>query len=141
MSVVTYDPAQVIVTFGGAVLSGYADGTFVNVQFDESQWNKVTGADGLTQRSKTNNYAGSVTITLLAGSASNDTLSTAWNSDRTDNDGDGALIVKDASGNTLWSASSAWIQGMPAQAFSKQGETREWVIDCGALTGKAGGNS
>ena len=141
MSFAEYDASQVIVTFNGSVLSGYADGTFVTVEFDEQQWNKVTGADGLTQRSKTGNYAGSVTVTLLNGSPSNDVLSSAWNSDRVSNDGSGPLTVRDLSGNTIWTAKNAWVQQMPSQGFAKDAENREWVLDCDALTGGAGGNS
>jgi hypothetical protein len=74
MATYQYDPAQVIVALGGTTISGYADGTFVEVAFDEQQWNKVTGADGATQRSKTNNYTGTITLTLLNGAASNDFL-------------------------------------------------------------------
>ena len=141
MSFASYDASQVIVTFAGSIISGYADGTFVTVEFDEQQYNKVTGADGLTQRSKTNNYAGSVSITLLNGSASNDVLSVAWNSDRVNNSGKGALLVKDLSGRTLWQAKNAWVRQMPSQGFGKDAENREWVMDCDALSGQAGGNT
>lgn len=141
MSFASYDASQVIVTFAGSIISGYADGTFVTVEFDEQQYNKVTGADGLTQRSKTGNYAGSVSITLLNGSASNDVLSVAWNSDRVNNSGKGALLVKDLSGRTLWQAKNAWVRQMPSQGFGKDAENREWVMDCDALSGQAGGNT
>lgn len=141
MSFASYDASQVIVTFGGSIISGYADGTFVTVEFDEQQYNKVTGADGLTQRSKTGNYAGSVTITLMNGSASNDVLSVAWNTDRVSNSGKGALLVKDLSGRTLWQAKNAWVRQMPSQGFGKDAENREWVMDCDELSGQAGGNT
>ena len=136
-----YDASQVIVVFNGAPISGFVDGTFVTVEFDEQQWNKVTGADALTQRSKTNNYAGNVTVTLLNGSPSNDVLSAAWNADRVDNSGKGALTVRDLSGRTLWTAKNAWVQQMPGQGFGKDAENREWVLDCDELTGLAGGNT
>lgn len=141
MSFASYDASQVIVTFAGSIISGYADGTFVTVEFDEQQYNKVTGADGLTQRSKTGNYAGSVTITLMNGSASNDVLSVAWNTDRVSNSGKGALLVKDLSGRTLWQAKNAWVRQMPSQGFGKDAENREWVMDCDELAGQAGGNT
>lgn len=141
MSFASYDASQVIVTFAGSIISGYADGTFVMIEFDEQQYNKVTGADGLTQRSKTGNYAGSVTITLMNGSASNDVLSVAWNTDRVSNSGKGALLVKDLSGRTLWQAKNAWVRQMPSQGFGKDAENREWVMDCDELSGQSGGNT
>jgi hypothetical protein len=141
MSFVQYDASQVTVIFNGAPMSGYTDGTFVSIEFDEQQWNKVTGADGLTQRSKTNNYAGAVTLTLMNGSPSNDVLSSAWNADRVDNNGKGPLTVKDLSGRTIWSAKNAWVRQMPSQGFGKDVESREWVMDCDELSGNAGGNT
>lgn len=140
MAFAQYDPGQVTVIIGGSPISGFADGTFVSVSFDEQQWNKVTGADGLTQRSKTNNYAGSITITLMNGSASNDVLDQIWQDDRHNNGGAVGVLIKDLSGRTIWQAENGWVQQMPDQAFSKDTENRDWVIDCDALNGNAGGN-
>lgn len=139
-SFATYDPAEVYVTLGGNVISGYADGTFINIEFDEQQWNKTTGADGHTARSKTNNYAGKVTLTLMQTSAGNDVLSALWVADKRNNGGVVDLLVTDALGNTRWSATNAWVQKMPNQGFGKESDTREWVIDCTSLLGFAGGN-
>lgn len=136
----TYDPKQVQVIVGGNPITGYADGTFVTVSFDEQQWNKVTGADGLTSRSKTNNYSGSITLTLLSTANSNDILSALWSRDRRSNDGVVSILVKDAMGRTKWSSSQAWIRQMPDQDFSKETEERAWILDCVDLQGEAGGN-
>ncbi|PZQ49755.1 MAG: hypothetical protein DI556_09800 [Rhodovulum sulfidophilum] len=139
-SFATYDPAEVYITFGGQPITGYADGTFVEIEFDEQQWNKVTGADGHTSRAKTNNYAGTITITLLATSAGNDILNSFWQADRRNNAGVVPISVLDKLGNTKWAAAYAWIRQMPTQGYSKETETREWVIDCAELLGSAGGN-
>ncbi|QDP66996.1 MAG: putative structural protein [Prokaryotic dsDNA virus sp.] len=141
MSFANYDATQVILVFNGAPISGFADGTFITVEFDEQQFNKTTGADGLTQRSKTGNYAGNITVTLLNGSPSNDVLSAAWNADRVSNNGQGPILLRDLSGRTLWSAKNAWVRQMPSQGFGKDAENREWVLDTDALNGQAGGNT
>ena len=140
MSFATYDFSQVNVILGGVPITGFADGTSVTVEFDEEQFTKVTGADGLTTRSKSNNYAGSVTLTLQQTSKSNDELSALWNADRINNNGVVPLLIKDNSGRTLWAAENAWVQQMPTQEFGKELADREWVLDCSALTGLAGGN-
>lgn len=139
-SFATYDPADVHITFGGQPIHGFADGTFVEVDFDEDQWNKVTGADAHTARAKTNNYSGSITITLLATSAGNDVLNSFWQADRRANNGVVPISIIDKQGNTRWSATYAWVRKMPLQGFAKEVETREWVIDCAELLGDAGGN-
>ena len=141
MAYAQYDPNQILLIVGGAPISGYVDGTFIEVAFDEQQYNKVTGADGMTQRTKTNNYAGTITCTLRNTSAGNDALSALWNVDRVSGAGAVTAIVKDLSGRTLWAAQHAWIQQMPSQGFSKDAEDRAWVLDCDALVGHAGGNT
>lgn len=136
----TYNPKEVHVILGGHPITGFADGTFVEVEFDSQQWNKVTGADAFTSRAKSNDYGGKVTITLLSTSPGNDIISTLWNKDRKDSSGVVPLMIKDASGRTKWSAKNAWVQQMPNQSFSKETEERAWVIDCAELIGDAGGN-
>jgi len=136
----SYDPMQIQIIFGGNPITGYADGTFVEIEFDEQQWNKVTGADALTSRAKTNNYAGSVTITLLATSSGNDVLNSIMQKDRRNNTGVVSLIVKDSGGRTIWSAQHAWIEQIPTQAWSKETEERAWTIATAALIGNVGGN-
>ena len=136
----SYDPKQVQVIVDGNPITGFADGTFVEVEFDEQQWNKVSGADGLVSRSKTNNFGGTITITLLATSNSNDILSAIWNRDRRNNNGVVPILVKDSQGRTVWSAAHAWVQQMANQAYSKDTEEREWVFDCAEHMGAAGGN-
>lgn len=140
MPFASYDPKQVHVIVDGNPITGYADGTFVEVEFDEQQWNKVTGADALTSRAKTNNYAGTITLTLLATGSGNDILSALWNRDRRSNTGVVTTLIKDASGRTVWSAAQSWVQQMPNQGFSKETEERAWILDCANLAGHAGGN-
>ena len=136
----SYDPKQVQVIVDGNPITGFADGTFVEVEFDEQQWNKVTGADGLTSRAKTNNYAGTITVTLLATSNGNDILSNLWNRDRRSNTGVANVLIKDSTGRTVWSSAQTWVQQMPGQAFSKDTEERAWILDSANLVGNAGGN-
>lgn len=140
MAFAQYDPKQVFLIAGGSPISGYADGTFIGIVFDEDQFNKTTGADGLTQRSKTNNYSGQVTVTLLNGSSGNDLLNNFFSADRVSNAGVFPLLVKDASGRTIWSAQNAWIRKMPDQDFAKEATERAWVIDTDELVGAIGGN-
>lgn len=136
----TYDSSEVQVIVGGNPITGFADGTFVEIEFDEQQFNKVTGADSFTSRSKTNNYGGSITITLLATAPGNDVLNDIFHRDRRNNNGVVPILIKDASGRTRWSAQHSWIQQMPTQSFSKETEERAWILDCAELIGRIGGN-
>ena len=140
MAFATYDVSQVAVIVGGVPLEGFSDGSRVTVEFDEQQFTKVTGSDGLTTRSKSNNYAGNVTVTLQQSSRSNDVLSGLWNADRVSNSGVVPILIKDNSGRTLWAAEHAWVQQMPSQDFAKEVSDRAWILDTDKLTGFSGGN-
>lgn len=136
----TYDPKQVVVSVGGIPISGYADGTFVNVTRDEDAFTKRTGADGEASRAKSNNRGGSITVTLQQTSLSNDALSALALVDENTGDGVVPVIVKDVRGTTLCYSSAGWIKKMPDAEFSKEIQDREWVIDCADLRFNVGGN-
>lgn len=138
--VYTYAADAVQIIVGGVPMSGLADGTFVSISRDEQAYNKVTGADGSTSRAKTANRAGSITLTLQQTSPSNDVLSGFMIADEESDSGVVSVMVKDTSGRTLHYASSAWVQQMPDQGFSKDIEEREWVLDCARIDALVGGN-
>ncbi|PWU04930.1 MAG: DUF3277 domain-containing protein, partial [Verrucomicrobia bacterium] len=75
MAVRTYDPKNIICTINGAQISGYTEATFIEVVRDSPTWTKVVGADGLVTRGKTNDFSGTLTLTLKQSSPSNDVLS------------------------------------------------------------------
>jgi hypothetical protein len=129
MSVRTYDPKSVVVTIGGVPMSGYADGTFLNVDRDENAFTKVTGADGTSTRVKSNNRSGSMTLTLKQSSPSNDVLSGFASLDELSNTGVVPILIKDLSGNSLFFSATGWVQKFPSSEFGKEINNREWVLD------------
>jgi hypothetical protein len=141
MALKKYDPKTVAVIFGGPI-TGFADGTFVSVEFDEDLFSKVTGADGESCRSKTNNQGARVTITLLQSSASNTFLSAALNTDLNSPLGDGILpfFLKDLSGDTLMSAETAWIVKPANVEYGREVANREWTIETDNMQFNVGGN-
>lgn len=140
MSVHTYDPSQFQLIVGGIPLSGYADGTFIEVERDEAMWNKVTGADGITSRAKTSNKAGQVRVTLAQTSPSNDVMSALAVADELTNAGVFPVLLKDGSGRSVVASSAAWVQQMPTAEFSKEITNRTWIIDCAGMDVFFGGN-
>ena len=136
----TYDASKVAVIIGGFVMGGYADGSFINVEHDEDAFALQIGTDGEGTRSKTNNRAGTVTLTLQQGSDSNDVLSGFAAADQIGNSGLFPLLIKDGSGRTVHQATTAWIQKMPATEFGREAGQREWVIRTDELISFVGGN-
>lgn len=135
----TYDPAKLVIVFGGFPISGYAEGTFVNVARDADAFSKNVGSGGSVARAKSNNKSGSVTITLQQTSLSNDYLSGVAIADDIGGTGILPLIVKDLEGTTLYESAHAWIRKVADGDFSNEIEGREWVIDCEVLEMVTGG--
>ena len=141
MSVRTYDPASVAVLVGGVPITGYADGTFVTVARDSDTFQKVSGADGQVARSKTNDKTGTLTITLMQTSASNDVLEGIAALDELTSTGIVPTLVKDNSGRSIHFAGNSWIRKVPDAEFGKEISNREWVIDLADLVPFNGGNA
>ena len=141
MSVRTVDPKNVIVTIDGIPMSGYADGTFLEITADTQQFTKVVGADGTTTRVKSNNYGGVLTLTLSQSSPSNDVLSGLLNADRAANLGIFPILIKDLSGTTLIFSATGWIQQFPDSAWGTDINNRAWSIDLADIDILIGGNS
>jgi len=123
------DPAKIIINCGGANINGFADGTFVNFELDEDEYNTTTGADGFVTRTKTNNRSGVLTITLLQSSPSNNILQGLYDLDRSTPAGSPfPVIVKNLLNLELVTSSAAWVQKLPAIEYSKEITNREWMI-------------
>lgn len=141
MAVDTYAPEKVAIIFGGAIMSGYADGTFVNIERNTETFQTVVGADGESTRVKSADQSGKVTITLKQSSDSNDILSGFEAADAASLQGYLPLLVKDANGRSLYAAENAWIEKPADAEFGKDLNTREWVIQCDKLIPFTGGNA
>ena len=140
MSVSTFDPKQVIITIGGYIMSGFADGTFLEVVADNPQFTKVTGADGYVTRVKSNDYGATLTLTLSQSSPSNDYLSAIFNADRAINGGVVPIFIKDMSGTTTIFSATGWIQQFPDIAYGNEINDRAWILDLANADMFIGGN-
>ena len=141
MSVRTYDPKQVIITIGGVPMSGFSEGTFLEIDRDEPTWVKVVGADGLVTRGKTNNFSGTLTLTLKQSSPSNDVLSGFMALDEATNSGVVPVLVKDLSGNSIYFSASAWVTQYANSTFGKDISDRQWVLSLSQADVFVGSNS
>lgn len=128
MSVKRYDPKDIIVTLAGAPMEGFAEGTFVNAERTNDSFQTVVGADGEGARAKSNDQSGTVTVTLMQTSLSNDILSAQLTLDELQGDGVFPLLIKDLNGLTIIAAESAYIQKPPAAGYGRELEDRVWVI-------------
>ena len=141
MAVRTYDPKQVIITVGGVPMSGFSDGTFLEIDRNEPTWNMVVGADGLVTRGKTNNFSGTMTLTLKQSSPSNDVLSGFMAIVEASNSGVFPILVKDLSGNSIYFAGQAWVTQYANSTFGKDISDRQWTLSLAEADIFVGSNS
>jgi len=137
----TYDPQKVVLSVVGNAIVGFAAGTFVKCSRDEDAFTKTVGAGGDVARTRNANRSGSIEITLLASSPSNDVLSALAAKDELSGTGVGPAMIKDGSGTALASAQNCWVKKLPDFERAKElGET-VWLIDCDVLSMTIGGTA
>jgi hypothetical protein len=135
----TYDPKLVILTLGEIFVSGYAEGSMVEVARDGDSFTKYVGGDGEVSRVKNRNRSGTVTVTLSQTSLTNDEFSALLAADELFGTGVRPLRLNDMSGNTIVGADRAWIRKPADSGFATTMGTRQWVIDCAFLQPFVGG--
>lgn len=135
----TFDINNVVATFLGNELSGFADGTAITIDRNEDTFTLVVGADGETARSRSNNRSGTISFTFLASSASNDILSAAAAADEATGQGVGPFFLKELNGGTTVVAPNAWVKKPASLEFAKEIGSREWTLECDYLEVHVGG--
>ena len=140
LTVRTYDPKMVVVTFGTLPISGYADGTFIKIKRSGDAFGKKKGAGGDVERVNKNQGDFEVSLTLQQTASANKELSAILAADQVSNAGVFPLTVKDLLGETLFYAPQAWIRVDPEAEFGDDLNAREWTLDTGIATNLVGGN-
>jgi hypothetical protein len=129
----TYDPKMVIITYGGVPISGYADGTFVDIAPEGETFTRKTGADGEAVRSRSWKNCFDVTITLLQSSLSNQYLSAMNQLDRATNKNLLPLTITDLQGGTLCFWPQAWVEIPSSWGYGTEVTDRAWVFHTGPI--------
>lgn len=140
MALKTYNFKQVAVIVGGRQITGFAEGDAVTVERNEDSWTLQVGAEGESTRSKSNNRSGKVTLRLQQASESNAVLDGFRIADELADNGLVPVLVKDNSGNSLYSAEQAWVVKPPAAAHGNKSAEREWVLETDNLVILEAGN-
>ncbi|MBT4263805.1 MAG: DUF3277 family protein [Deltaproteobacteria bacterium] len=139
--VASLNPAEVDVIIAGNMLTGFADGTFVDIERDTDTFEDVSGASGEVARGMKNDKRGNITITLMQTSDDNKTLSNLHLADEASGSGTFPSLVKDNSGESFHSGGVCWIKKPAKAGYSKGVETREWTIRVAHLITHVAGNA
>lgn len=143
----SYSPEEVTVVLSRGsfsyALSGYADGTFVNITRDIPASTLTTGASFHSTRVIRANTASTITLSLLQTSEDNDVLTDLLAVDVAvrDNTGLFNITIKDNSGRSLYYSDQAFIGNEPDRTFSSGAEQRDWTLSAVNLVSYTGGNA
>lgn len=130
----TYDSKKVSVILKAKatnepwVASGFAEGSRVNVAKGEDAAGMVVGSDGEHCFSISHNHSGTIVLTLLQSSSTNDFLSSQHNLQRLLGEGVLEVTVKDNRGRSLHFAPEARIQKIPDANYETGVGSREWTL-------------
>lgn len=129
MSLFTYNPESVNVLLAGFInISGFVDGTFIDISKDVMPFTSIRTTDGMVGRLYNNDQTYTITLTLHCGSDSNSLLTKMWQLDEITQRGKFPLLIKDFSGSDLFFSTSTWIEGIPSIVKSNDVDTRTWVL-------------
>lgn len=142
MALKNYSPDAISLSLNGIPISGFADGEFIRIEKESDAFADVVGTDGEVSRSRTNDDRATVTVMLMQTSDSNVLLSALHNLDKETPGGAGVgvLLIRDAQGNSLYTASECWISKEPDVSFDREPTSREWTLRCADLIAVHGGN-
>jgi len=134
-----YDPESILVSFRGLLIRGFAKGTFVEAERSNATFGLEVGSHGDATRVRNRDQSGTVKVTLIQSSPTNDQLSLMALEDEKFGTAYGALFVKDALGTTLIEEENAFIEKIASAPFADAVQQREWVFVCPSLKLFVGG--
>lgn len=139
MTIATYDPAKHAVSVAGFLIGGFGPDTFIVAERAEDTFSTQVGASGEVARTRNRNASGTITITLLASSLSNNVLSNLAQADELSGSGVGPFQALDINGMTVARAPNCWVQKLPNMERAKDLGVVEWVLGCDNLQMFLGG--
>jgi hypothetical protein len=124
----SYAADKIIVIVSGILMTGFAAGTFVNIEPNADLSTMQVGADGEVARSIGTNKTCKITITLQQTSTSNDVLSGLMEVDALTGGTIFPITVQDLRGRTVFMSPQSWMSKRPAISFGVESGDRAWEM-------------
>lgn len=129
--VTTYNPRKVTCSLGNHIVTGYADDSFIEIEYAGDGTSYVVGADGETARSIDPSKVHTVKLALLQTSRSNSYLQKMYDKDQKDGTGTFPVNINDLIGNEKFTGGVAWVTKPATWSRGKTQGNREWEIVVG----------
>ena len=123
-----FDPKDCKVVAGGILITGFAEDSYVEIEFQTKRWSMKVGADGEGIFSKSNDRSAIVKIVLMPSAASNLALDGFLQADAIDNLGTFPISITDLSTGTVHSGLECKVLTPPKKSYKKEAEPIEWEI-------------
>ncbi len=137
----TYSPSDVSLVI--ALLyeaTSFAPGSIISISRDENYFNVNKGARGGVERTHIADDTYTLEVSLSQTSPTNTVLNALAILDAQTRSGLFPIFAKDSSGNSLFLASSCWVESPPDASYSDTIQTRVWRIRCADMTFGIAGN-
>lgn len=136
-----YSPEDVDVLIAGMFkIQGFVEGTFINIEKDESFFKTKVTSDGRATRVLVSNPLYTVKLSLASTSESNQVFTRMLTIDALTSSAKFPLIIKDRSGGSVFFSGQSWIEEQAIGTYSNGVEARQWVIKCSEAVFNIGGN-
>lgn len=126
--VTTYNPKKVTCALGMHIASGFADDSFIAVEYAGDGTSHVVGAHGEVARSIDPSDMYTVKVSLLQSSPTNDYLQKMYDKDKADGTGLFSVNVNDILGKEKFSGALAWVSKPAPWTRGKSQSNRDWEI-------------
>lgn len=120
----TFDPGKVIVQFGAIPVSGFADGSMVNVEPQGDGVTAVVGSAGETAFVESHDRRSLVTIRLMGTSPINALLSAWFQAGNIP----APLVISSLTTATIHASGEAKLQRNPGADYGADVPVREWIF-------------
>lgn len=130
----TYNPKEVTVSCGSHIVEGFADDSFITIEFNGDGITKKVGCDGEIARAVSPDDTFKVKIVLLQTSDSSAYFSQMADLDRDTGEGMFPILIKDLKGGQVFSTEAAWVVKKSPLNRGKDTNNREWELDTGSAT-------
>lgn len=135
----TYSPQDVTFMVGGYPLKGWNS---ISISRTVETFIPIKGIRNKHTRIRNKDSSATIRIDIIQTSTTNDVLSRVLELDTQNGTGRLSLLLKDASGRSVFASDEAYITGYPEVVYSGDIQYRQWSIYCQSTsTYLIGGNS
>ncbi|QAX98308.1 hypothetical protein EcSzw1_93 [Escherichia phage EcSzw_1] len=131
-----YSPKDVVCSWNGIAIEGFAPDSFLRLQRTSPLVTPVVGAGGQVALTRNADKTGTIEIELMQTSLSNQMLSAiqAKQDDmELEVDISSNFVIYDPSGSVLATGINAWLQELPQIELGRDQNSKTWIFGCEKL--------